>query len=241
MKTSVSVSPPLPPAARFLAGLLPLLAGLLLSGCATGLAHYPLADTQKAVLVSRAAPRTDLQAAVPGMSTAWISVPVETPVEQAWQELAVRFGDIHKWSGPIADSSCNSSGGDGHWGATRSCTFGPAAPVGVGKSIFETVRGWDADRHYFEVEVDRSFFPMQQAVQEYWIEPTPTGSRVTTALHFKVTPPLGVMVRLPKMRRAMVQSILGFKHFVETGDATKAKDIPYVTAHYPDVFTANGL
>lgn len=213
----------------------------LLGGCAVGLDAHPLTDAQSAAISSRAAP--DAPDPMPGMTSLVVSVPIDAPVEQVWERLAVRYGDVHQWSGPIEDSDFDHGHVEGARGAVRSCTLGDDSPVGKGETFEETILTWDPQRHYFVAGVDDGFYPMKRAVQEFWVDPsTQGGSIVTTQFHFDLSFPMGKgKGLLGRLKPQMVTSLLGLKHLVETGDSQQAQDSDFLAQAYPSVFDANGV
>ncbi|MCH9686865.1 MAG: SRPBCC family protein [Deltaproteobacteria bacterium] len=175
------------------------------------------------------------------MTSLVVRVPIDAPPEQVWQQLAVRYGDVHQWSGPIADSGMEAGHTEGRSGAVRSCTLGPDSPIGKGETFSETILQWDPARRFFAAGVDDGFYPMRKVVQEYWVDAGPNGGTVvTTQFHFDLSFPMGKGTRLvSRLRPQVVTSLLGLKHLVERGDAQRAQDAQFLRRTYPAVYRDN--
>ncbi len=220
---------------------LALLAGAS-PGCAVGLDAHPLTDLQSAALRSRPAPRTADE--VPKMTSLVVAVPIDASVETVWHRLAVRYGDVHDWSGPIEDSDFAPGHVQGGHGAVRSCKLGPTAPLGKGKSFSETILVWNDETHFFSAGVDDGFYPLRRVVQEYWVDADASGkgSVVTTQFHFDLAPPMGKGKGLVgRLKPQVVTSLLGLKHLIETGDAARSQDQAFLAETYRSVYSANGV
>lgn len=218
-----------------------LLVGVVFVGCAVGIDAHPLTDAQSAALKTRPAPRS--AQSIPELTSLVVRVPIQAPVSRVWDQLAVRYGDVHEWSGPIEHSGLATGNTHGCQGAVRACTLGDNAPIGRGKTFSETIVEWDEERHFFVAGVNDGFYPMRRAVQEFWVEPSADGttSVVTTQFHFDLSFPMGKGKGLVgKLKPQVVTSLLGLKHLLETGNGTQARDAEFLQAHYPAIYDANG-
>ncbi len=219
----------------------PIAVGLCLTGgCAVGLAAHPLTDAQAAAMQPRPAPVA--AQSIDGMTSVVVRVPIDAAPGHVWEQLAVRYGDVHRWSGPIADSGMEAGHVQGGQGAVRSCTLGPSSPVGKGETFSETIVHWDPEQRFFAAGVDNGFYPMRQVIQEYWVDARPDGGTVvTTQFSFDLSFPMGKGKRLvSRLRPQVVTSLLGLKHLVERGDAQQAQDADFLARTYPAVYDANG-
>ena len=213
-----------------------------LTACKVGLDAHPLTAAQTAAIAPRPAPTQPDE--IEQLTSIVVKVPIDASPDDVWQTLAVGYGDVHKWSGPIEASSFKKGHVEGGDGCVRSCTLGQSSPIGKGKSFSETIIVWDPASRFFAAGVNDGFFPLRRVVQEFWVDEgeAPERSVVTTQFHYDLSPPMGKGKPLKKrLKPQLVTSLLGLKHLIETGNANEAQDADYLASTYPSVFDANGV
>ncbi len=209
------------------------------AGCTVGLQAHPLSPGQREALGSRPVPAAEQQVA--GLTTIRVAVPISAPAASVWDQLAVRYGDVHEWSGPIENSKFVDAE-VGRDGARRACTLGPNSPLGKGETFTETILVWDPEHRFFLAGVDDGFYPLRQVAQEFWVRQTPSGSEVVSQFHYDMSFPMGRGRALrSKLKPQIVRSLLGLKHLVETGRSAEAQDPDFLVRQYPAVLRANGV
>ncbi|MCH7760334.1 SRPBCC family protein [candidate division TA06 bacterium] len=160
------------------------------------------------------------------MSVLSKQIRIDAPVESVWKVLA-DYGGVAKWA-PSVNHAVLTTESKGGIDCERQCDV-----AGFGK-VKERIVEWEEGSHYtFTVE---GIGPMKFVRSNWSVRPDGNMTIAIVTIDFKVKfGPLGALmdrlvVRL-NIRKQMVLSLAGLKHYVETGEeVTLTTEIPLAQA-----------
>ena len=147
-------------------------------------------------------------------------ITIDRPIDEAWELLGPQYGKACEWAPGVHGSGVLATSADGQPTA-RAC----ATDFG---DIKERVTAYDPDRYLLEYEVTEGFPGMIKEGRNRWqLHPAGPGkTRLTMDMTINTGGLMGAIMKpmmKMKLNATADDAVAGFKHYVETGRASKAK------------------
>lgn len=166
---------------------------------------------------------------VEGLKTFRLQIHINAPKAKVWEVLAVKFGEIDKWSPAIAESHYTTPG-EGCEGAVRVCK-----PEGTNFTPVERLTKWQEGK-YMQVVHEEKDGPFRAFIAESWLEEDATGTKLTVDGHFRGKFPMNLFMGIGMMKKQTLKQLIGLKHYIATGEAVNAKNFDQIAKRYSEVW-----
>lgn len=177
-------------------------------------------------------PLPDRPDEVEGLSTFRVQLHIDAPKAKVWKVLAVKFGEVDKWSPAIAKSH-QTTPGEGCEGAVRVCK-----PVGTNFTPIERLSKLQEGK-YMQVVHEEKEGPFRTFIAEVWLEEDANGTRLVADGHFRAKFPMSLFMRKGMMKKQTLKQFIGLKHYIEIGETVNAKNFKEIEPRYNHILRQN--
>lgn len=173
------------------------------------------------------------------MSKKYRTIKVETIInasaERVWEAMVLDYGEISNFSPYIFTSNYENGSLKGVLGAERKCSFNKKGT----RWTYERIAEIDNDKMIMRnIVIDAKKFPLNQDNSQAFYTVKDNGDGTSTAgyeFQFRTKPAFMGMFVKGSFRKTLKGTLIGLKHYVETGEKVNGKNGKYkeVKKKYP--------
>lgn len=141
---------------------------------------------------------------------------IRTTAEQMWKVLS-QYGDVSRFHGGVVESHAETgSENTASPGCERVCHI---VDMGLKITLKERITDYEEGRSYKYEVYEWKNFPVREMSFTFTIlDSTPDHTRLAIDIDYLAKPALLTPLLVPKMKGLARDVLLGYKHFVETGE-----------------------